>query len=634
MNLPLSADAQYAIILLLDKPFHYAGSYLTEPMSSLVSEKDRIKTQASGHKAYSLLFLIFLVCIELFFSSQTVLCAPHLSSPETDKKPVWVFFTDKGISLENDMDTAIYQHKIQTPLKARMRRQRANGYDVDISDLPVYTKYIEGVLRLGGTVRVTSRWLNGVTLEVSNRIIPEILKLPYVSSVEPVKTAKREMHFPSQRAPARNSTVRVAENYGMSTTQVQQINADALHNKGYHGEGMIIALLDTGFDLSHKALQNIRVLAEYDFVNGDSDTLDKPPEDDIGQDDHGTEVLSIIAGNSPGDLVGVAYAAEYLLAKTEKVSHNGAMFEEKIEEDWWIAGLEWAEFNGADVVSSSLGYSDWYSYSDMDGATAKTTIAAGIAAEKGLVVVVSAGNDGKSRDWPYISAPADGFDVIAVGAVNDKGELADFSSIGPTFDGRFKPDVVAMGENTYVVDPNSTYGYRQADGTSMATPLVAGVAALLLQALPDLDRPGELTKLLKFTASRALSPGNRYGWGIINAEVALQHGMSPDLMKEVSEWNPISTIPDLHFVTVYPNPIRRNSSTGRLNIYSSESADSVEIYSISSQLVYQRREMGNAKFSIWDLKNEHGEEVANGVYICVIRNSDGTANTRKIAVID
>jgi serine protease AprX len=554
-----------------------------------------------------------------------------------------VFFADKGFTCEDDQRSAMDQYASRLLPRARSRRQRAQGRAINISDLPVFQPYIDGMLQLGATLRINSRWLNGITVEVSDDAIPRILQLPYVRTVEPVATHRRRWHEQKKLRPASDPRVRgdqqLAPNiqhpeYGMSATQIQQIHADVLHDKGYHGEGITIALLDTGFDLSHEALQRVDVRAEYDFVNGDGVTSDNPPEDDIGQDDHGTEVLSIIAGNSPGNLIGVAYAAEYLLAKTERVSCKGTMFEQEIEEDWWVAGLEWAELNGADVVTSSLGYSDWYSYSDMDGATAKTTIAADIAVQKGVVVVVSAGNEGKSRHWPYISAPADGFDVIAVGAVNGRGELASFSSIGPTYDGRIKPDVVAMGDDTHVVDPNSTSGYRKADGTSMATPLVAGTAALLLQALPGLDGPKDLAKLLKYTATHSLSPDNRYGWGIIDAQTALRCGTSPLLMEELSDWDPTGAISHAHRVIVYPNPVRRGSSIGRLNIHSPESMESIRIYSLSGLLIYERQDMGSARFSIWDLKNEHGQEVATGIYICVIEDSAGSIDVRKIAVID
>lgn len=587
-------------------------------------------------------FLMLLLCAEMFSyssgASPSMPDARHSILAAQSQHPaasVWAFFTDKGASREDNLRSIMDQYASRLPARTRARRQRTQGRAMDASDLPVFQPYIDGVLQLGATLRITSRWLNGVTVEVSDSVIPEILGLPYVKSVEPVATYKRQRHGQRESHPRPHRAPGGAlENYGMSVTQIQQIHADVLHSKGYHGEGVTIALLDTGFDLSHEALRNVRVLAEYDFVNGDGETSDNPPEDDIGQDDHGTQVLSIIAGSSPGDFIGVAYGAQYLLAKTEKISHKGAMFEHEIEEDWWVAGLEWAELNGADVVNSSLGYSDWYSYSDMDGMTAKTTIAADMAVQKGLVVVVSAGNEGKSQDWPYISAPADGFHVIAVGAVNSRGELADFSSTGPTYDGRIKPDVVAMGDDTYVVDPNSADGYRKADGTSMATPLVAGTAALLLQALPDLRGPGELAKLLKYTATHALSPDNRWGWGIINAEAALRYGESPQLVQELSDWDPTGAISHPRRVTVYPNPVRHSSSAGRLNIHSPEPMDSIRIYSISGVLIYERQDMGSARFSIWNLKNEYGHEVANGIYICIIKSSAGRVDVRKIAVID
>ena len=560
-----------------------------------------------------------------------------VSSSEIDKGRFWVFFTDKG----PQNDTGAVAHQLLP--RTRARRHKSQGRAVDISDLPVFQSYVDELLQPGVILRVASRWLNGVTIEAPESVTQQILQLPFVRSVEPVITYKRRGFRPQEPRPGIGRLERSRQYYapgdlhsvyGMSSAQIQQIHVNALHDRGYHGEGIVIALLDTGFDMSHEAFQNIHVIAEYDFVNGDEQTSDNPPEDDIGQDDHGTEVLAVIAGNSPGNLVGVAYAAGYLLAKTERVSHEGVMFEQEIEEDWWVAGLEWAELNGADVVSSSLGYSDWYSYSDMDGATAKTTIAADMAVEKGVVMVISAGNEGKSRNWPYISAPADGFNVIAVGAVNSMGEVANFSSIGPTYDGRTKPDVMAMGDDVYVVAPGTTDEYRKADGTSLATPLVAGTAALLLQAVPDLDGPKTLSKLLKFTASHALSPDNRYGWGMINAEAAFRYGTIPYLMEEFRDWEPVDAISNFSRVTIYPNPIRRDSSSGRLKIYSPEPVDSIRIYNLSGMLVYEQQGMRSAGYSVWDLKNQHGQEVVSGIYICVIKDSTGATTVKKIAIVE
>jgi serine protease AprX len=335
----------------------------------------------------------------------------------------WVFFKDKGIS---ETDPKVLLKNL--PERTRIRRQKSQGSTVNILDLPVYQPYVDGVANCGARLCLKSRWLNGITVIANDNAIKAILKLPYIDSVQKVakyrsKTPmlqQKPIHKETFKAPAKDYSS-PEKDYGLSATQITLIRSDFLHSRGYHGEGITIALLDTGFDLSHIALKNIHVLAEYDFVNNDNETKDQPPLDDIGQDDHGTEVLSVIAGNDPGNFVGVAYEADYLLAKTEKVSEEGIMFEKQIEEDWWVAGLEWAEQNGADIVSSSLGYSDWYTYSDMNGRTAKTTIAANIAVEKGVTVVVSAGNEGKSNQ-PYISTPSDGFDVVAVGAVNNEGQ--------------------------------------------------------------------------------------------------------------------------------------------------------------------------------------------------------------------
>jgi subtilisin family serine protease len=569
------------------------------------------------------------------FASQSDHTISSLNGITGGEERVWVMFSDKGLADGYNVK--------DLPDKTRLRREKTQGSAFDELDLPVFQPYVDGVIQLGAALCVSSRWLNGVTVIANDEVLKNISKLPYVKSIEPVVTYK--ISYPKQQqlpapitvtpftAPPETSSS-PEKYYGMSAIQITQIHIDALHDSGYHGEGVTIALLDTGFNLSHVALRNVQVLAKHDFINNDDDVSDEPPVDDIGQDDHGTEVLAIIAGNDPGMFVGVAYAASYLLAKTEKVSDNGITFEKQIEEDWWVAGIEWAELNGADIVSSSLGYTDWYTYSDMNGRTAKTTIAANIAVEKGITVVVSAGNEGKSNEWPYISAPSDGFDVVAVGAVNENGEIADFSSIGPTYDGRIKPDLVAMGEGTYTVDPGNVNGYRKANGTSMATPLVAGTIALLKQALPEISKPKTLIKLLKYTASRSLNPDNKYGWGLVNAETAYNYAKFPGSIKDLNNWDPTGPASDTHELYIYPNPIRPNISKPILNIHSSKSMRNVRIYSISGSLIYQRQELDDAKFLTWNLKNDYNQKVASGVYICIIEYSDGTVEKRGVAVIE
>ena len=229
--------------------------------------------------------------------------------------------------------------------------------------------------------------------------------------------------------------------------------------------------------------------------------------------------MSLIGGYAEGRLIGAAFGATFVLAKTED---NRS--ETPIEEDYWVAGLEWLESMGVDVVSSSLGYNGWYEYSDMDGKTAVTTRAADIIAAKGVVVVNSMGNEADD-DWYYMNAPADGNNVISVGGVNSLAEINGFSSRGPTFDGRIKPDVMAMGSSVFFARPYDVSSYQTGRGTSFSTPVVAGIAALVLQAHPCLT-PFQVRDALRETASRSQSPDNDYGWGVVNAyDAVFYHGM-------------------------------------------------------------------------------------------------------------
>jgi hypothetical protein len=283
-------------------------------------------------------------------------------------------------------------------------------------------------------------------------------------------------------------------------------------------------MIDTGFDYKQRLVfAKMVVLAEYDFHWNDSNTANETVDPTI-QHNHGTETLSVIGGFLEGNLIGPAYGATYALAKTEWVAT-----ETHIEEDHWVAGIEWLEGLGADVVSSSLAYSTFddgnnYTYEDMDGNTAVTTIAADIAAYKGVVVVNSAGNEGNSP-WRYILAPADGDSVITAGAVSSSGLRVGFSSVGPTYDGRIKPDVMAMGSGVYSVDPTQTSGYIYVSGTSFSCPLIAGVCALVLEAHPELG-PMDVRDAIRETADQTDFPDNFNGWGIVNAYKAIfYHGL-------------------------------------------------------------------------------------------------------------
>ena len=281
----------------------------------------------------------------------------------------------------------------------------------------------------------------------------------------------------------------------------------------------MVAVFDTGFDtLFHEAFSSMAIADRHDFVNGDADVANGGR----GEGSHGTETLSVAGGFASGRLVGPAFQSTFLLAKTEDTDS-----ETPVEEDNWAAAVVWAEARGADVISSSLGYLTYdpgfpsYTFSDMNGGTAISTRAADLAASRGIVVVNSAGNSGPNVQRNTLGAPADGRLVLTVGAVTSTGVRATFSSVGPTVDGRIKPDVAAQGVAVVAAGPGTPSGYVSVNGTSFSCPLTAGVVALVLQARPSAT-VAEVEDAIRSTASQAAQPDNLLGWGIVNAAAAVQ----------------------------------------------------------------------------------------------------------------
>jgi len=303
--------------------------------------------------------------------------------------------------------------------------------------------------------------------------------------------------------------------YGQAFAQLDQIKVPALHQQGLSGRGVMVCLLDVGFRWNHEVFRLSRLIKQWDFVFGDADVRQDAANPNDFSDAHGTATWSLLGGFKFGTMIGPAFGADILLGKTEVESS-----EKPIEEDYWAAGIEWAESLGAEVVSSSLGYTDWYTFKDMDGKTAVTTKAANRAVSLGVVVVNAAGNERRNA-WAHIIAPSDGFGVIAVGAVDAAGKIASFSSPGPTYDGRIKPEVCAWGVSNLVAAKAKDGGdtYVTGSGTSYATPLVAGAVALLLEAHRDWT-PAQVRNALMKTANNTSAPNNDYGWGIIDAAAA------------------------------------------------------------------------------------------------------------------
>ncbi len=435
---------------------------------------------------------------------------------------VWVFFKDKGLQ-GADLEAALDQAEAQLSERTAWRRAKVKAAGerlVDGGDLPVSPRYLSEAKATGATFRRESRWLNAASFRVSDAQAQALATLPSVRKVDLVARFQRRILPVTEPIDRRSALDRAKDSqwtidYGSNLAAMEQAGVPAVHEMGITGQGVIIGMLDSGFHYSHEALASIPVLGTYDFVNDDSN-VDNEAGDPSNAKDHGTMTMSTAVGNMPGQLVAPAFGASVVLAKTEDVAE-----EVPVEEDQWVAGLEWVETFGVDIVSSSLGYYDWYDWSDMDGATAVTTIAADLAAGRGIVVVNSAGNE-RGNSWNHIIAPADADSVITVGAVNSGGSISSFSSPGPSYDGRIKPDVSALGVSNTVANPDDDTAYTTASGTSFSCPLTSGVAALVLSRAPGLT-PMQVREALRETASMAGSPNNDFGWGIIDALAAVNY---------------------------------------------------------------------------------------------------------------
>ncbi len=438
---------------------------------------------------------------------------------------VLVSFKDKGSG--RHVQSGEVRELVSEKSLQRRRKVRSADALLDDADLPLDRAYVAEVGRRVTTLRNELKWFNAISAVATRDQIETLRALPFVAKIELVGKWRRKQE--ELEAPVSTKSVLAPQgtaslDYGASYTQLNQINVPALHDLGIYGQGVTICVLDNGFRLlSHEAFASMNIIAQHDFVDHKTSVIPNNPAGGFGA--HGVNTLSAIGGYKPGQLIGPAFKSSFILARTENDSS-----ETPFEEDNWAKAVEWADSIGVDVTSTSLGYLTYdspytsWTWEDMDGATTLITQAADHAASLGIVVVNSAGNDAQARsgDPNTLIAPADGFDVITVGAVMSNGIRAAFSSFGPTFDGRIKPDVMAMGSNVRLASSSITNGYVNGSGTSFSCPLTAGVAALLLCANPALD-PAGIADALRQTASNATSPDDYYGWGIVNALDALHY---------------------------------------------------------------------------------------------------------------
>jgi hypothetical protein len=430
------------------------------------------------------------------------------------------------------------------------RRQRRGGPPLEASDRSVAEASVAQVRATGATVRERSRWLNAVSVQATTRQRAALAALPGVRKVQALASGRAALPIEERAADAAAGDT----DYGASLDQLTQIDLVALHQRGFVGQGIVIGVLDTGFHRVHEAFLSaehpLQVVAEWDFLNDDPNTGIEP-SDRRDQHRHGTWILGTMAAYLPGQLVGAAYQASFVLAKTEDVGS-----ETPIEEDHYVAGLEFVEAHGADVATSSLGYIDWYLPEDLDGATAVTTLAVNVATAKGMVCLTAAGNGGNDADPAtlHLVAPADAFEVLSCGAVDETGSIAGFSSDGPSADGRVKPEILARGVATKTVHSTLPTGISSVNGTSLSTPLVAGAVACLLSARGDLGvsgiREAVFATATDTVAGVAPDPLFVRGYGILQADAASFYGLSPadldgdgavdavDLAALLSAWGP------------------------------------------------------------------------------------------------
>ena len=524
-----------------------------------------------------------------------LLAAPHpklfragqLSQSGRDSIKVWIFFRDKGASGP--------LFAISQKAAARVVR-KGNSPVAAEAEKPLSFDYLRAIERLGARVWQASRWLNAASVWVAPEKLAAIEQLPFVAGFRPVARFLRKPD-PEPSEPVgfvlqKPLAAAYADSYGPTITQLDSLNIPLVHTLGYRGDSVLVAMLDDGYRKSHTVFNalyvNGQVLAEYDFIQKDFNTAPDPAEDIVGQGNHGTSTWSVVGGTVPGSFLGGAFKANFILAKTEYIPA-----ENRVEEDNWVAALEWADSIGADLVSSSLGYRDFddscgcdYAYADLDGATAVTSVAASMAADLGILVCNAAGNEASIWGDTSIIAPADAFDIFACGAVDSFGVLTNFSSKGFTADGRIKPELLAQGRLVYLASPFPPLtGYARGAGTSFATPLIASASAVLMSVHPDWP-PRQIREALMLTASNAGSPNIQRGWGV------------PDLYK-AAVFRPDSTV-TLEVVRSGNIPVTGNSYTMKVVVHNPRG------FAISSPQVFFR-EISASNFSSVSLTPAAGD---------------------------
>ncbi|WP_159441031.1 S8 family peptidase [Pedobacter caeni] len=418
--------------------------------------------------------------------------------------------TDKGKS-----DFSIGSPEAFLSKKAIERRRKRN-IPIDESDLPISKEYLKTITEIGGTIVARSKWLNTVTVTLQDQFLIDKYKaLPFVKEIILVYVGKRKQNSDVPKYVDRPQTGSFSDpgtsiDYGSAKLNISTVKGEVLHQQGFRGAGMDIAVIDAGFLQlkNNAAFSNVHIKGAKSFVYEN--------DDPYGIDTHGLWVTSCMAVNKPGTYVGTAPEANYWLLRTED-----SETEFPVEEDYWTSAIEFADSVGVDLVNSSLSYSDGYSYltkryteNDMDGKTALASKAANMAFKKGIFIVNCAGNEQK-----WVGTPADSPGVLTLGSIYENGKASYFTSWGMTADGRIKPDVMAMGSSASVINTSGIAESRS--GTSYASPIMCGLVACLWQANPTLTNH-DLLEIIRKSADRASKPELPFGYGIADMKKAME----------------------------------------------------------------------------------------------------------------
>ncbi|MCC9135288.1 S8 family serine peptidase [Pontibacter silvestris] len=550
-----------------------------------------------------LLYIFFLLPLPATFGQGQ-------TSEDVEGQKRLIYFTDKV-----NTPYSITEPEQFLSSKAIERRSRQN-IAVTARDLPVDPAYVAAIKQLGVEVWYTSRWFNAAVIQCIDEQLHQVEALPYVRSSRTLNSVlypqqaresslrlKTEQEFASAAAAELDSS-----DYSQAFHQLNMLGALDLQTAGYRGEGMTIAVLDTGFPavntitaFSH-LFGNNQLKGTFDFVLKQQDVFTG--------NSHGTSVLSTMAAYAPGELIGTAYKANYLLFKTEDVTS-----EQQMEEINWLLAAEFADSAGADVLNSSLGYTTFdspsvsYTYDQLNGYEALVTKAADFAAAVGMLVVVSAGNDG-NKSWRYVSAPADADSVLTVGAVDSLGIRASFSSFGPTADGRIKPDVVALGTRVAVL--NALGIVIRSNGTSFSGPVIAGFATGIWQAYPQKTNT-EIIELLKQSGSNATSPDNAIGYGV----PSYTRMQAPAGLFAASENDHI----------LITNPVHQKEIVLTLNQYWVQKQVVVTIFDTTGKLIFKQTFPPNISRYVLGLQPAI---LKQGLYLCRVRSGSRSSTLRFI----